>query len=581
MDRWKLRVLCLALAALLFLLGATTVGASGPEGALRADGPLVIEIQVEESGDWALFLGGIDIGVTSENFDALADRFNLGLVAPVVDPAVIAVAMRNGIQHLALVKEGAQTTILANGEPLSALAIADSALAALAGEFAPEMLDLASWANQSDLSVLIHFPTTTAADQIAADLTSRLDEAGQETALNTIELAATVSPDGDLLSIAGLAPEMLWLQPLRFDTTLVSQLGIDQLHLQVDPTGLTLSADGEEWASLAWDPDALAQAAPVAYDLAALEYTSEQQQVVHLAASWLKDTQISANVHFSEEPQDQAPAIEMARPVVVEVAADGGVKIEGMETYGQLYEEVVQYAAAIETAAAVWDGQQGQLRLTASDEPLPYLEIEKEFVTTLGQVFLSPDISWEWVESVLNNSQFAVQVLSEGSSPPDLERLDYQADPTTALVSLVPKVTVAPNGIAVYGESLPIDLLNRMTGTDILGWASFYAGYYGTHLDSVAVKLGPDGLNVSLNGVEANLRWDGVLRARLLDLVIELTAEQLDLPQITSSDLTKSLVTFVTGLSNQAEIGIELELTEEPISPGFLQNISEKLFPGG
>src|SRR5690554_3419801 len=89
---------------------------AAPALAQQPDSPTFeIRLQVAEDGSWSIpSFGGVDLGLTSSNFAALSNRFNLGLAVPTIDTPTLQVVQEQDIQSLAVVKQGAKTTILVN-----------------------------------------------------------------------------------------------------------------------------------------------------------------------------------------------------------------------------------------------------------------------------------------------------------------------------------------------------------------------------------------------------------------------------------------------------------------------------------
>ena len=112
----------------------------------------------------------------------------------------------------------------------------------------------------------------------------------------------------------------------------------------------------------------------------------------------------------------------------------------------------------------------------------------------------------------------------------NLALLDYQTLPTRGAVSVVPKLTIAPNSIAVFGEPLPLELVTQFTGLDVVNVVDPYRQAYSPGISTAGIYVGPEGLRVTINGTNARLRWDGPTRANLVDLGMKVAGTQLNLP---------------------------------------------------
>jgi ABC-type oligopeptide transport system substrate-binding subunit len=214
-------------AVLLLLMGTTTVMAAGTGEASQATETFLVEVTVEGDGQWTLSFGGMDMGIASSTFNALSTRFGLGLASPVVDSNMLKMAADAGVDEFALVKEGAQTAVWINGEPLTALTVSDSAVVALTEVYVPELEGLLSWVNKTYMTVILHLPSSSGAK--ALDLSKTLGPIEEGEPTNIVSVAATVSPQGELLSVGGLAPSQLGLPAAWFDLSLLDMLASRRL----------------------------------------------------------------------------------------------------------------------------------------------------------------------------------------------------------------------------------------------------------------------------------------------------------------------------------------------------------------
>jgi hypothetical protein len=580
MNKWVLRVCSLIVAVLLLLMGTTTVMAAGTGEASQATETFLVEVTVEGDGQWTLSFGGMDMGIASSTFNALSSRFGLGLASPVVDANMLKMADDAGVGELALVKEGDQTAVWVNGEPLTALTVSDSAVVALTEAYVPELEGLLSWVNKTYMTVILHLPSSSGSQ--ALDLSKALVATQEGEPMNVVSVAATVSPQGELLSVGGLAPSTLGIPSAWFDLSLFDLLGIEEADVSIGLNGVTLAANGEDWISLAWNPDMLVEKAPVAASLSGVAFGTAETQVLDTATDWLEDTQIRASIDIAETPTDEPLTLSIGRPVMVDVAENGALSVEGFFTGMALDPQTTATLTGLGSAAVMWDGSDGQLRLATGGGPLPYLQVDEGFLPTAVNILaggqdLGLPVSLDYLEAVLGNTTFSVGIGTEAMEP-SMSELEYTPTPSQPSLLIVPQVRVAPNGIALFGEALPVELIDTLAGMDIGGWAGLYADAFAGN--AVDVKLGPSGLRGSINGKGMALAWDDTLRGNLVDLVVEEGGPTLGLPSNVDTGLIKTIAKVVVGVINSAEIGVEIEVTEEELEPGLVQAVAGWIFPG-
>jgi hypothetical protein len=580
MNKWVLRVCSLIVAVLLLLMGTTTVMAAGTGEASQATETFLVEITVEGDGQWSLALGGMDMGIASTTFNALSSRFGLGLASPVVDSNMLKLAADAGVDELAVVKEGAQTAVWINGEPLTALTVTDTAVVALTEVYVPELEGLLSWVNKTYMTVILHLPSSSGSQ--ALDLSKALGPIEEGEPTNVVSVAATVSPQGELLSVGGLAPSQLGLPAAWFDLSLLDLLGIQEADVSVGLNGVKLAANGEDWISLAWNPDMLVEKAPVAAGLSGIAFGEAETKVLDTATDWLDDTQVQVGIAIADTPTDEALTLSIGRPLMVEVAGNGGVTVEGFYTGMALDPQTAATLSGLGSAAVKWDGTEGELRLSTGGMPLPYLKVDEGFLPTAVEILaggqdLGLPVSLDYLEAVLGNTKFSVGIGTEAAAPA-MSELEYKAVPSAPTLLIVPQVKVAPNGIALFGEALPLEVIDALAGMDIGGWAGLYASAFAGN--AVDVKLGPSGLRGTINGKAVTLAWDDTLRGNLVDLSVDQGGPSFGLPPNIDTGLIKTIARVVVGVVNSAEIGVEIEVSEEEIEPGFVQAVAGWIFPG-
>ncbi|NPV08364.1 MAG: hypothetical protein HPY83_10450 [Anaerolineae bacterium] len=575
MRKWVLRLLGLTLVIALFLAGATTVMAAGSEGPTPM-GSADIEIDVQETGDWVLRLGTMDVGLSSQNVASLANRFALALPPLAVDQATIRLATDNGIQHLALVKEGNETTLFINGIPSTAIAISDTAASKVASEFVPELEGLISWLNQTSIAVVVHFPVSEVAERYVLDLEQKLAPAGEAgPRANLIDLGATLSPDGRLISVGGIAPSQLGFDPGMIDMSWMQSFGIDrlglnQLDLAVDANGLSVSSNGDEWVSVAWNADYVAQNASQLASLAGFQLVDPSQQMVDLAVDWLKDTQIHVGAYLAEDSMEGAPVVSIGRPVTVSVQ-EKALYVEGFSTGFLLDDITLGYAQKVGSAAVAWDGSENQLRLAIGDKAMPSLMLDEGFLSSVAGALVGDILPWGLVEQIASDTRLTAAFVYEDSAPVSPEVLSYKVAYTAPAAPLVTDVTVsrADGRIAVLGEALPLAAL----GLDVSGTVQAYTTTVGAGIESLALDLGPSGLGLGINGKYLRLVWDQVTRANVIGMGLDIAGEQLGLPVLSQPGLVRWGAETLITMLNQFDVGIRVGFTDEPIPVGSIEQL--------
>ncbi|HHX43396.1 MAG TPA: hypothetical protein GX714_05325 [Chloroflexi bacterium] len=565
-----LTCLVLFLSIWLLLAGFSAAEAQGPRAPMAASSTLILDVNVQPDGKWSLAFGGLDLGIDSDSFDSLSQRLGLGVMAPVVQPEMVSVAVTNDIQHLSLVKEGDRTTILVNSQPVAALSLTDAAITA-AGEYLPELAGLIAWLNETNASLALHLPPKDPSILYISDLSPRVQARPAYEPVNYLRVEATMSPQGKLLTVGGMAAEELGLVMDAVDISVLNQLGITQLDIDLDAFGAIISANGQEWLQLDINSDYLIDNADTLANLLAMQ---PNEQINGLIETWLDGTHISASVYIADASRDAPPAINIGRPLMVEVGADNAVRVEGMPINTVLDDQTAGLLRTLGSAALTWDGANRQLRLVAGDTQLPYLEMDEGFLQTLNTSVLGGALPLDMAEGALGDAQLMVGISVEGGTPPNLALLDYQTLPTRGAVSVVPKLTIAPNSIAVFGEPLPLELVTQFTGLDVVNVVDPYRQAYSPGISTAGIYVGPEGLRVTINGTNARLRWDGPTRANLVDLGMKVAGTQLNLPGGLGWQLSRAAAHGAFNLFAFTEVGVEVSFTDQELPPGFLQTLA-------
>jgi hypothetical protein len=574
MRKWVLRLLGLTLAIALFLTGATAVMAAGSEGPTPM-GSADIQIDVQETGDWVLKLGTADVGLSSQNLASLGSRFALALPPLALDQATIKLATDNGIQHLALVKESNETTLFINGVPSTALAISDTAVSKVAQAFVPELEGLISWLNDTSVAVVVNFPVDPTKEPYVLDLGQSLASVGEGAArANQIDLGVTLSPSGRLISVGGFAPSELGFDPGTVDMSWmqafgIDRLGLNQVELAVDANGLSVSSNGDEWISLAWNADYVAENASELARFAGYSLDDSGQQMVDVALAWLKDTQFRVGAYLADDSMESAPMVSIGRPVTIAVD-DKAILVEGFNTGFVLDDATLGYAQQLGSAAVVWDGSQNQLRLAVGDKAMPSLALDEGFLSSVATTLVGDILPWGLVEQIASEVQLAAAFVYEDSAPVSADAIGYRVEYKPS-IPMVAQVTVgrADGRVAVAGEALPLDVL----GMDVSGTVQTYANAYGSGIETIALDSGPGGLGLGIDGKYVRLIWDETTRGNLVGLGLDIASQQFGLPILASPGLVRWGAETAVVMATQFDVGLRVGFSDEPIPAGSIEQL--------
>ena len=143
-----------------------------------------------------------------------------------------------------------------------------------------------------------------------------------------------------------------------FDVSILNQLGIEQLDVDLDSYGAVISANGQEWVRLDINSSFLSQNADTLANLLAIE---PNPQINGLIRTWADGTRVSASVHIADASRDAPPEIKVGRPVMVEVGADNAVRVEGLDMNTVLDDQTAGLLRTLGSGAATWDGASRQI----------------------------------------------------------------------------------------------------------------------------------------------------------------------------------------------------------------------------
>lgn len=569
----------------LFLLGTTSVYADSHMSDL-----FEVELKVDADGTWSIpSFGGLDLGLNSTTFVALSETLGLGMASPVIDPALISMATDNNIQTMALVKVGNETTILVNNVPLSEVTLSDTAVDMLTG-FAPKLEDMIKTVNQNAIAVAVEFPGATQ----MVDFGSRLEAAEAPAAVNTVDVGLTVSPAGEIISVAGLDPASLGMAlPGGLPTDLITQFGFDQIGADVDSAGLTLYAEGDKLARVAWGADQLASIPSVVEQVAGVQFTDATNMIVDMAMDWVDDTQISVSAFIADEPMDEMPALAVGRPIAVEVRNDNLVTVEGLTLDTGLGDTIGFVRGLFDNVALNWDGPKGEIVPVIDGMALPTISVDEAFVSNALTTFLAADEQTTTLAKTLMGLDITVAANMEGKAAPDVSMLGQKPKgPTTSYYAVVPQVTIsrADGGIAVNNEALPLEVVEDLTGISLREPLLQFVDMY-EDIDAAGLSIGPEGLMVGLGDGQMALKWDAAVRDNLVTLAAGLIFGEeeavISVSQLLGMELPATLAfldqvdleMMKSGLATvtQMEVGVDITVQDEALEPGALATFAEGL----
>ena len=554
-------------------VGAAPVAADAPKADASADA-LVISVEVDGAGGWVAFIGDDEKGISAEDFGSLMALMGLDMPVPVLDASMVQAVKDSGVESLALVKAGEETTILLNGEPVSAIHITEAAVQEMANEFLPELGGLLSWLNTTEIALVAYFPTDGEYAEVSLD--SRLPATtGDDSPANVLDVAATIAPDGKLISVGGVNAVELGIPATQIDLSWLQPIAFENLSVAVDSAGARLSTDGEEWLSVAWNVDALVEAAPDISKAAGFPLAAEDEEAMALAVDWLKDTRVTVGAFVAETTQEEAPVVKVGRPVQIAVRGTD-LLVEGIDTGFRLDDQMLAYAQSIGSVSVVWDGEGRQLRTALGGTLMPALVVDDDFVSAVGDATMgSAFLPWDMLNTLLSQTTVAADFVYADNEVTPAETLDYQVtyQEPAAPLTLDLVVSRQDGRVAAWGESLPLD----MPGMGITESVLFYAKDAGPDLRTLSLDLGPTGLSFGVNGSHVNLVWDSASRDAVLSMLLDVGGREFGLPAVATSGLVETGLQYLLGAANQVELGIRVELTDEAIPEGSIESLAHQV----
>jgi hypothetical protein len=570
----KIVVLGLTVVAL-FLLSGATVSAAEPIPGVQ---PYEIKLVVDEQGGWAIpSLGGLDLGLNSATFASVANTLGLQMQVPTLDPALVQMAVDNDVQTLALIKEGDLHTVLVNNQPVTAVTLTDDALALVAG-FVPELETLIGGLNRTYVAVGVQFPADGAA--VPLDLDARLGAPAAAPASATmVDLGVTVSPEGELLSVGGMDPAQFGVALPMVDVSILETLGMDRLDAKLTAGGMSVIANDVELATVNWDPAQVENLPAIYTKLTGAGLPAGADSVVEVATGWLMDSQINLTAYVADTPQEDRPHLALGRPLMVSLAGDS-LSVEGFAVRTGFEPVIAQYQAKLGAIALSWDGDEGKLTPVIGDKVMPSVQIDAGFLDVVGGTFLGGAMDWGMISESLGMADVTVALGAEGAAAPDLSLLSYEPMPTRSAFMTTSNIKISrtTGEVAVLGTTLPLDFVEALTGLEITEIVRQQVGPLGG-VDSLDVRLGPNGLALTLNGETATVAWDEQTRDNLIALAVDLLVGDREaalpaggLMQDPVNTLMAALkmadlgaLQDAVGALNQGQVGFTVEFADEAL----------------
>jgi hypothetical protein len=494
----------------------------------QAENPadLSIGLEVSPDGSWKVVeLFGQPLVLDPQSFNSVARLLGLQfeLPAQLVDPAVVGMLTQADIAQVTLTLEGEAARVWLNDLAVPQVKVHLQNL----GVLLPEQYA----APYGFLSQVLKFVPGTLYVRFTPEAMAKPDMTAmpmaEAEAVNTVRLAATVDPEGQLLSAGGFTRAEV--DPLLSSVGLVIPdvdpgvmamlAGFDTVGIDVTPGGLAVLTNEAPVVELVWDAASRQMLLGMAEGLVGL---SLDPQMVELAETWLESTQVSLALHVAETPQDELVAVEFGQPLAVALET-GGLDVAGMTVplagvdLGMVRNMIQAYG--IDQAQVCWGGD--ELRWTVNGLELPYLTAESGWLTRAIRL-----TGWEAhplaakLEQLLAQTALPVAVLVAPGAAAAEDCGAYQvAMAPAAPLSFGLNATWNPEAgeLALKDVGLPFSALGMLP----MGIAAQFrlpamvAAYVPRGVSEVEASLRADGVSATVDDVEMALHWDATLLENL------------------------------------------------------------------
>jgi len=574
----------------LFLLAALIVALVVPMSGAAAPLPVPVQAEeeheeypifsflVDEAGNWKL-LEQAEPDVASLSFDEANTILSMhapGLTALRMDPSIVAKLQQNGVKTITVEKRDWLYIVRANNRVVAEFELGKEALSTI-GKSEPAVKLYGLLARLFPrFGLVLKLPGGT---NEVPDFSSRLAPPTQTVVANRIELGATISPYGSVLSAGGMkAGELssllssLELPQLPID---LRESGIGRVDVRLRGTSLVVNTDGSQWLRLGVDPQAVADFAPLIADLLAREFGGNEQAWTSLTLAFLAETDLNLTVFVGDAPQEEMPMVQLSPLEVI-------LSPESSDDFGKQYGVYLAYGKyLVDTGAWLanpamgdiltslggsvslgWIGENQALVASVAGKQLPYLSLEPGLVETATTSLVGPG-PWRAMEQALANLRLGVSISVSGSQPSNpLAFTPVEREKPVAV--FYQKLAVDSTGnpalvIADHFERLTgiLQLAGIDAPSQLYPWLLGYA-----NVDEMGASLLPGGIDLFLNGKSASLVWTDEMLNNLAAVAGPLAEKQLGIPQLVPSLVAAMLC------ANKSQVSIEVVRSKEEIGPG-------------
>ncbi len=516
------RVLGISIA-LLFLL----VWAAGSTSLLAAPASgLSVGFQVNPDGSWKVVeLFGQPIDLDPQSFNSVARILGLQfeLPAQLIDPAVVRLLSQADIAQVTMALEGDAARLWLNDRQLPQAKVHIQALQPLLPEPYGQPFNF--------LTQILRFVPGTfyvrfTPQPLAAPSAQPVPVAAQP--VNALHLAATVDPQGHLLSAAGFTHQDVdpflsaaGLVIPDLDPGVAALLArFDKLALDLTPGEAMLLTNDQTLLELFWDADSRQYLLDTAQRLGGFQL---DPQILDLAETWLQTTHATADLFIATSPQDDLPQIALGEPITVALADTGllvagaPIPVAGLDT--ALLRQTIQ-AYGIQQAQLCW--QDNQLRWLVNGLPMPYLTADTGWLTKLIRLTgWQPLPMADKLDQLLAQTDLPITLLASPSAAaqaPACEPYQVASAPAPSLAFAVAgtwnrqQAELALEDVEIPFQALgmlPIDITAQLRFPPIV------AAFVPSAVNHVQASLGAGGATATVDDVNIAIHWDQTLLSNL------------------------------------------------------------------
>lgn len=534
MTRKGVLGLSLALVILLFIFaGSTSTEAQNPSG-------LTVGLQVNPDGTWQVVeLFGQSVQLDPQSFNSVAQVLGLqfGLPSQLVPPEMLAPVEQADIAQLTLALEGEAARVWVNdGRSFPSMRLHLQSVQNLLGEpyaqtygFAKEILRFLR------ATLYVRFEP---GDLVRPETATAPAEAGAGDLPNTIQVGATVNPQGQVLSVAGMTQRDLnpvldaanlaipGIQPSAAAT--LAQF--DKLTLNVSPSELMVLTNDQPLVEVNWDEESRMTLLDTV-GMFVPGFSVDNPQIapfIDLGETWLETTQANVNLYISEAPQDELPVVDLGQPLVVAFDESGAPSVAGMEIPGvdpRMIQPTVNtiQAFGIDQAQLCWQGT--EVRWLIDGMQMPYLTADAGWLTkTVNLLGWQTFSIHEKLEAFVAQTQIPLAVVLDPAAAAPTEGCGtYEIASTpapTMAFALEGTWNRQRNELALQEVDLPFRMLGvlPLSIRAQIGFPNVVGAFVPATVDRVRATVGADGVSASLDEVDVALHWDSELLSNLAEV---------------------------------------------------------------